>query len=150
MALKFLGTENDNNGRELTFYHNEELTMSPVYPLFLRGVSELISGNMRETYKSWEDDKCGAVYAQFNNEIVGHVVYSKENKKVLVIVEASVDKDNRGLGIYTILHKHLEKIAKDMDCWAMQVSIHVDNLEALRVANNLGMTASFYKMMKKL
>lgn len=150
MALKFLGTEKDNSGKELKFYHNEELTMSPVYPLFLRGVSELISSNMRETYKSWEDDECGAVYAQYENEIVGHIVYSKENKKVLVIAEASVDVKHRGLGIYTLLHNHLEQIARDMECWAVSVSIHVDNLEAIRLSSKLGMTSSFYKMMKKL
>ena len=150
MALKFLGTGTDNSGKELKFYHNEELTMSPVYPLFLRGVSELISSNMRETYKSCEDDECGAIYAQYENEIVGHIVYNRENKKVLVIAEASVNHEHRGLGIYTLMYTHLEQLAKDMDCWAVSVSIHVDNLKALSLANKLGMTSSFYKMMKKL
>jgi GNAT superfamily N-acetyltransferase len=150
MALKFLGTEKDKNGREVQFYHNEELTMSPVYPLFLRGIAELISSNMRETYKSWEDDECGSIHAQIDNEIVGHIVYSKENNKVLVIAEASVDKEHQGLGIYTHLYNHLEQIAKDMGCWAVSISIHVDNLEAIRISSKLGMTSSFYKMMKKL
>lgn len=150
MDQQILSSTTTTSGTPLEIYHSPTLTMSPVYPLFLRGISALISSGNRESYKSWDDDLCGSVYAMHGKDIIGQLVYSKEDKKILFVVEAFVEPDFRGQGIYTILHQQLEVLAKDMGYWAVSINVPVDNLDGLKLANKLGMSSVFYRMLKKI
>ncbi len=148
-----IALETDNLGNEIEILKTDTLAMSPIYTFFLRHMAELIDNGHAYPMTAWEDQDCGAVYAVENGKILGHIVYSTEKIKesgFLWIVLSAVDKDCRGRGIYTMLHKHFEDIAKQMGCWSIASHIHKNNKVRLASAEKVGMKPVFYFMGKKL
>lgn len=147
-----LGKEKDKNGRDIEIIKSTTLSLSPIYTFFLREMADLIDQGLAFPQTSWQDKDCEAVYAQFEGKILGHIVYSKEylTKNVLWISLSAVAKDERGLGIYSILHKYFEEIAKEYDCYAIASQVHKKNKIRLSSAEKVGMTPIFYYIGKKL
>lgn len=147
-----IAIEKDNTGRDIRIFRTTSLAMSPIYTFFLREMADLIDNGHGWPITTWKDDDCEAVYAQLDETIIGHIVYSKEklDKKVLWITLSAVDKEHRGKGIYSLLHKHFENIAKEFGCAYIASQVHKNNISRLRSAEKVGMSPAFYYMGKKL
>lgn len=146
-----IAIEKDKTGNRLEIKHVEKIAHSPVYTFFLRQYAELIDKGFSHPVTTWNDNDCGAVYAELNGVIIGSIVY--DTKKVegsLWITLSSVDSSYRGNGIYAILHRHFEEIAKKKDCWFIASNIHVKNEIRLITAEKVGMKPIFYFMAKKI
>lgn len=151
MNCILLSVEKDIDGAAFEVKKIDKISHSPIYTFFLRQQAELIDAGFSYPYTSWNDDTCGAVYAERNGEIMGHIVY--DNTKytcALWIVLAAVDKKFRKRGIYTILHQHFELVAKDMACWYIASHIHVNNSVGLASAEKIGKKPLFHFVTKKI
>jgi GNAT superfamily N-acetyltransferase len=151
MTAITIAKETDKAGKQLEIKHVEKLAHSPVYTFFLRQYAELIDRGFCHPVTTWDDYECGAVYAELDGRIVGSIVY--DTKKVdgaLWITLSSVDSSYRGNGVYTLLHKHFEEIAKKKGCWFIASNIHIKNETRLATAEKVGMKPIFYFMAKKL
>jgi GNAT superfamily N-acetyltransferase len=146
---KFLSTELDKNGKAINIYRVDRIAMSPVYSFFLKQMAELIDNKHAYPMTTW-DDNCGAVYAEENGNVLGHIVYDLQKKDILWITLSAVDKSHRGRGIYTILHNHLEQTAKEINYNVIASHIHVNNTVRLASAEKAGMKPIYYYMAKKV
>lgn len=144
-----LGTEIDQTGKTIKIYKIDRIGMSPIYTFFLRQLADLIDNGHAFPSTSWDDD-CEAVYAEEDEKVIGHIVYDKKKKGVLWITLSAVDSEYRGRGIYKILHKYFEKVAKDLGCDFIASHVHVNNKVRLESAEKVGMKPVFKYMAKKI
>jgi GNAT superfamily N-acetyltransferase len=149
MNREFLATEVDKQGNSVEIYRVEKISMSPIYTFFLRHIAELIDNGHAYPVTSWDDD-CSAIYAEKDGEVLGHIVYDVKKKDVMWITLSAVAKEHRGKGIYTLLHGHLEKTAKDLNFSIISSHIHVKNTARLKSAEQVGMKPVYYYMAKKI
>lgn len=148
-----LNTETDKSGEKINIFHTERLALSPVYTFFLRQIADLIDAKHALAKTTWVDANCGAVYAEKDGKILGHIVYSTEyvkSKNSLWIELSAVDQQYRGRGIYTILHQYFELIAKQLGCSTIASQVHKNNTVRLESAEKVGMKKTFYQMVKIL
>lgn len=151
--LEPIGTEKDKDGRNIDIVRSTTLAFSPAYTFFLRQMADLIDSGYSFRATTWKDDECEVVYAEFDGKIIGHIVYSTEkvkDKKMLWITLSAVDKENRGKGIYTILHKHFENIAKEFGCSYIGSLVHKNNKTRLQSAQKVDFYPAYNYMMKKI
>lgn len=144
-----LAIEIDRLGNSIEIYKIEKIGMSPIYTFFLRQIADLIDNGHAYPITSW-DDNCAAVYAEQNGKILGHIVYDIKKTDVLWITLSAVDEEHRGRGIYTILHRYLEIIAKESNHSLISSHIHVKNTARLKSAEQVGMKPVYYYMAKKI
>ena len=147
--IEFLGTETDKTGSQLNIYRVDRIALSPIYTFFLRQIADLIDSGYAFPVTSWDDD-CGAVYAEKDGEILGHIVYDRKKKGILWITLSAVDPKCRGQGIYSILHQYFEQTAKEMGCNIIASHVHIKNEKRLKSAEKVGMKPVYYYMAKKL
>lgn len=151
MNTEILGNEIDKNGNTITIKKIDQLALSPVYTFFLRQMASLIDKGLALPMTSWDDYKCGAVYAEQDGKVLGHIVYDTTKRPgILWITLSAVEEDCRGRGIYTMLHRHFEKIAKDKNCQYISSHVHVNNHARLKSAEKVGMKPQYYLLSKKL
>jgi len=146
----FLNKEQDSLGNEIEIFRIDEIGMSPIYTFFLRQMATLIENGFGTSTTSWDDKACGAVYAEQDGKILGHIVYDTRRSGHLWITLSAVDEECRGRGIYTILHKYLEQTAKEKGCKYISSHVHIKNLIRKKSAEKVGMKPMFYLMVKKL
>jgi hypothetical protein len=94
-----LGIETDKAGNLLTVYKSEQLGMSPAYSFFLKYYAELIDNGQGYPVTTWNDKTCGVIYAMQSEEIVGAIVYDRENPNAydgVWIVLSAVKHTSRG------------------------------------------------------
>ena len=148
-----LGTEQDKHGNTVEVFRCEELGMSPIFPFFLRHYAQLVDKGHGYPVSSWNDKRCGAIYAMRDNTILGHIVFDRDNPNAagaLWITLSAVEESQRGCGIYTIMHKYCEQTARELGCWAIASQVHVNNAVRLKSADAVGMKPIFYTMGKRL
>ena len=153
MNNKFITSEIDKQGNVIDIIKTDNLRQNNVYVFFLRHMAELIESGYSFPATIWEDQYLGAVYAEKDGKILGLMVWDTENLKktgTLWILLSAVAHEARGRGIYTILHKHFEDVAREKNCWAIISHIHKDNISALNSAKSVGRTPIFYCMGKRL
>jgi GNAT superfamily N-acetyltransferase len=150
MKIITLSTEKDKLGNEITIKKCDSLAHSPVYTSFLRNFAEIIDKGFAYPTTSWNDDECEAVYAELNGKILGHIVYSKLDGGTLFIKLSAVDPQYRKNGIYTILHKHFENVAKEYGCNAISSIVHKNNSIRLESIKKFDLLPEYYFMAKKL
>lgn len=152
MKIQQLAIETDKLGNEIIVMHSNSLSMSPVYTFFLRQMANLIDNEFGYPITSWEDENCEAVYVtDKDGKVLGHIVYEHQtDKNLLWIVLSAVDTVCRGRGIYTIMHKYFEQVAKERGCWAIASHVHKNNAVRLASAAKVGMVPVFHYMGKKL
>lgn len=151
--ITLLAVEKDKLGNDINLRHTETLSMSPVYSFFLRQMADLIDHGLNLPMTSWNDNHCGAIYAEQDGMILGHIVYSTEHvdtKGYLWITLSAVDDGYRGRGIYNLMHTHLESLAQKLRCNAIASHVHVDNAVRLKSCEQVGMKPVFYFMAKKI
>lgn len=149
---KILAIEKDKFGKEITIkLVNKLFSHAPLCAFFLRHQSKLLENNHSLPTPQLDDTTSGAVYAEEDGNVLGHIVFNHYPKRgTLWIILSAVDEEHRGRGIYTILHKHFEDIAKSKGCWYISSHIHVDNYIRLKSAEKVGMEPFFYFMFKRL
>jgi|LauGreDrversion4_2_1035121.scaffolds.fasta_scaffold03899_9 RimJ/RimL family protein N-acetyltransferase len=148
-----LGKEIDKVGNVLTIYQSLELGMSPAFSLFLQHYAETVKNGHAFPITTWNDKTCGVIYAVINNEIVGQITYDKNNYNApgsIWIVLSSVSEYHRGKGIYKILHKYLDKFAKDNNFPEVASFVHVKNELQLRALKSVGKNPIFYVVGKRI
>jgi GNAT superfamily N-acetyltransferase len=150
MEPEFLNTEYDTLGNEIQIFRIKEIGMSPIYTFFLRQMANLIDSGFGSATTTWDDRICGAVYAEQDGKILGHIVYRDKNNGHLWITLSAVDEECRGRGIYTILHKYFEQTAKEKGCKYISSHVHTKNLIRKKSAEKVGMKPMYYLMIKKL
>ena len=149
---KILAVEQDKFGKEITIKLADKLlAYSPLCAFFLRQQSKLLEKGYAFPTPQLDDTTSGAVFAEEDGQILGHIVFNHlEERGTLWIILSAVDEDQRGRGIYTILHKYFEETAKAKGCWYISSHIHVDNHVRLKSAEKVGMKPFFYFMFKRL
>lgn len=153
MKDHFLATEFDNDGMNVEVYRCEHLGMSPIYTFFLKHYAELIDAGHAYPTTAWDDKRCGAVYAVQEGNIIGHIVYDRDNPNAsgaLWITLSAVEKAARGKGIYKLLHKYFEQTAKELGYWAIASHVHADNTVRLKSADSVGMKPVFHLIGKRI
>lgn len=148
-----LATETDSTGNPVQIYQTEKLGMSVVYPFFLRHYSELINNGHAYPFTTWDDERCGAVYAMDYDDVIGHIVYDTNNPSApgsLWITLSAVEHNYRGRGIYKLLHKHFEILAKKMGYSTIASHVHVNNTVRLQSAESVGMKPVLHLIGKKV
>ena len=146
----FLNCETDKLGNEINIFRTDHVARSPIYTFFLRQMAELIDNGFGTAATVWNDKTCGAVYAEQNGKILGHIVYDTEKPERLWITLSAVDETCRGRGIYTILHKYFEQIAKEKGCQYISSYVHSKNLVRQKSAEKVGMKPFYYLMIKEI
>jgi GNAT superfamily N-acetyltransferase len=150
MNITILGSETDKLGNTVTIKKCDTLAHSPIYTFFLRNLAETIDKGFGYPVTSWEDDQCEAVYAELDGKILGHIVYSKLNGGTLFIKLSAVEKEFRKNGIYTILHKYFEDVARDYGCVAISSLVHKTNSVRLESIKKFDLMPEFCFMAKRL
>lgn len=153
MTATFLGTETDKQGNQINIFYTDAIAMTPVYVFFLKQMAKLMENGLTFPVTSWVDQYLGAVYAEADGKIIGHIAYSTENvpsKKMLWIMLSATDDDCRGRGIYTILHRYFEDVAREKGCIAIASHIHKNNKIRLASAEKVGLNPMMHYVAKKI
>lgn len=149
---KILAIEKDKFGKEVEIKRVDKLfSHPPICSFFLKQQSKLVSNGHALPTPQLDDTTSGAIFAEADGEILGHIVYNHlEKRGQLWIVLSAVDESQRGRGIFTLMNKHFEELAKEKGCWYIASHIHVDNKIRLKSAEKVGMKPLFYFMFKRL
>ena len=149
---KILAVEKDKNGNNITIKSVDKLLSHlPLCSFFLKQQAMLLDNGHSFPMPSIDDSTSSAVYAEEDGEILGHIVFNHlEKKGTLWIILSAIDKKHRGRGIYTILHRYFELIAKEKKCWYISSHIHINNHVRLQSAKEVGLEPMFYYMFKRL
>lgn len=151
MEPKILATEFDNSGNSITIKQVDKITYPPLYPFFLREQANLIEAGLSYPQTSWNDDSCGAIFAEKDGKIIGHIVYDVSRQPgALWIILSAVEESSRRTGIYHLMHKHFESLAKEFGKWYIASHVHIKNAARLKSAEKEGMKPIFYFIAKKL
>lgn len=145
-----IGTETDKLGHKVETYHSPSLAFSPVFTSFLRNYAEHIDSGFATPMTTWEDHY-NVIYATIDGVIVGHMTYKEEHRDapgLVWIIFDLVESDYRGRGIYKILFKQLEKVAKSLGKSGIAGLVHVDNNAKLSCHESIGAIPHFYLVAK--
>jgi RimJ/RimL family protein N-acetyltransferase len=147
---KIIARELDKKGSQVVVKYTDSLTNSPVTPVFLRNLAELIDKGHTNSSMSGHNN-CSAIFVEVDNKVVGHIVFDIiRNAKSAWIVLSGIDNSYRKRGLYSIMHKHFEKVISDLGCDKIQSHVHVNNTDRLASCNAVGMQPEFYRMVKHL
>ncbi len=148
-----LGKETDKAGHILTMYQSLELGMSPAFSTFLRHYSETVELGYAYPKTLWNDKTCGVIYAQHEEKIVGQITYDTQNvvaSGALWIVLSYTEETYRRLGIYKILHRYLDKFAKDNNFTEVASFVHIRNENQIQALDSVGKKPIFYVVGKRI
>jgi GNAT superfamily N-acetyltransferase len=143
--------ETDKNGNSVLVKTIPRIGGSEIYSFFIRQMADLIDSGHSNPVTTWTDND-GAVYVtDEDGRILGHIVYQHHKEKAMLwITLSAVDEAYRGRGLYKILHKYLEKVAKHLECTTIQSTVHVNNDVRLASAKSVGLNPQFYLMCQQL
>jgi hypothetical protein len=149
--IEILGSEKDKLGNDIEIKQVDHLAYSPVFSFFLRQQADLIDEGLLYPTTNWDDYNCGAIYAEFDNKIVGLIVYDTvKDPNALRVIFSFVDKSVRQRNIFTLLHKYLIDFGKKNNYSQITDHIHIKNELGLVALKTVGMNPNFYFMVKKL
>jgi hypothetical protein len=148
--IKIIARELDRNGSQVVVKYTDSLANTPVTPIFLRNLAELIDNGHTNSSMSGHNN-CSAIYVEVDNKVVGHIVFDiiKSNKSAWIVL-SGIDGSYRKRGLYSIMHKHFEKVIIELGCDKIQSHVHVTNTDRLASCNAVGMQPEFYRMIKHL
>jgi Acetyltransferase (GNAT) family len=148
--IKIIARELDRNGSQVVVKYTDSLANTPVTPIFLRNLAELIDNGHTNSSMSGHNN-CSAIYVEVDNKVVGHIVFDiiKSNKSAWIVL-SGIDVSYRKRGLYSIMHKHFEKVIIELGCDKIQSHVHVTNTDRLASCNAVGMQPEFYRMIKHL
>jgi hypothetical protein len=140
----------DRSGEEIAVYYDDRLGMSKAFGLFLITYGELVENEMNIPIVTWNNSN-KVVYAVKGDKIVSGICWEvQEHTKMAWIILSFTDRNHRRLGINKILNTYFEKKAKGQGAQTAGGFVHVNNLERIQGAAELGMNPQFYRMYKKI
>lgn len=148
-----LAIEKDKLGDDLIVKLSPTLAFSPAYLLFLKQQVQLLENGHGTNFTTWEDKNCGVIYTESVEKINGFIVYDHseaESKGMLSIVLTAVDNDARGRGIYSIMHKWFEEIARRKGCSLIRATVSPKNTHRLKTCEAVGLKIGFHLLYKQV
>lgn len=148
-----LATEIDKLGNKVEIYQATQLAYSPAYTFFLKQYVELIEAGHAFPLTTWDDYRCGMVYAKDNTGILGVSAYDTDRPDfpdALYIILAAVDESAKFRGIYTMLCRHRENAGIKLGKHRMIALIHVNNQAIIAASAKTGWKPVFQLIGKKL
>jgi len=148
---KIIATEADKQGLTVNVRWADEIGNTPVVSFFLRNLAQLIDMG-HSTQMISGANKHRAVYIEYNNQVIGHIVFDmlEPPVKTAWIVLSAIDPAYKRRGLYTILHNHFERIVKEMGAKKIASFVHVDNTARQRSCEQVGMAPVYLRMEKDL
>jgi hypothetical protein len=149
-AVSTLSTEYDKTGNKLIIRQTDNIQLGAVYPFILNQIEKLYVMGLRKNLEIWPDNK-SVIYAEIDGQIVGVIVYNTELEKqnnLIWLVLGAVDEKYQNQGIYSIMRKHFEILAKNMNFKGVGSLIHKDNKIAMKSAQNLGGNTQYNYVIK--
>lgn len=148
---KLLSTEINKIGEIMCIKLANPMGNSRVLPIFLQHQLDLINvGHAPSILIGSNKGLC--IYATIDDIIVGFIAYSylDDHTKTAWITLGSVVSAHRKKGIYSIMHKQLEILAKKAGSTKITSLVHVDNIAMIELNKKLGKVPSFYKCDKDI
>ncbi len=151
MAGKIIGTEKDKTGAEVIVKLADPIGGSPIIPFFYRHFATLIENGHTNPLMSGTN-KSKAVYVEIEGKLAGHIVYEflEDPYKTTWITFSCIEDDYRRRGLYEIMHRHLEDLAKKANSRKIASFVHVNNTVRQASCAKVGMEPVFYRMEKLL
>jgi len=120
---------------------------SHIIPLFLREAASLIEKGWAHNSLMGSND-CMVIFAEVDNEVAGFIVFNfqKDFQKTTWIVLGAVVEKFKRRGIYTMMHRCLEQVAKNNMSHHISSHIHVENTAMIKASKVIGKTPTFYKV----
>jgi ribosomal protein S18 acetylase RimI-like enzyme len=148
----YLATEKDKLGLDVKVKKAVTMGTTPIVPLFMKEYANLMSrgytsNNMIATNKS------KVLFVEIDDIIAGFIVYDihhDEVSKTCWILFGTVLEAFRRRGLYAIMHKHLEMVAKEQGSKQIFSLVHVDNTAMLNLNKKLNKNPVYYRMEKYL
>lgn len=148
--IEILARTTTKTQEQLVIKHSDKLKLNPAYTFFLRQMADLMDNGHAGKITSWNDDECGIIWGEIQDQVVGIFAYNRQNtgKGILEILLTAVDKKHRRKGIHTILNQQFEQVASSMNCDITAATISPNNKVRLVTAEKDGYKLMFYKMYK--
>jgi hypothetical protein len=151
MADALIETTTDKTGAEVLVKNATLIGGSPIVPFYLKHYSELIiNGHAHPVIAGTNKHK--AIYAEIGGQVAGHIVYEilDDCYKTAWITFSAIENNFRRRGLYDILHRNFEKVAKAGGSTKIASLVHVDNTVRQASCAKVGMEPVFYRMEKQL
>lgn len=150
--IEILAQEKIKDGRLMTIKHSSQIAFTPAFTFYLRQIADLIDNGHGSSFTSWDDDTTGILWGEIDEKIVAIFAYHTDQLKykVLNVSLTAVDKDQRSLGIHTIMNKYFEQTALRLGCNITAATVHPNNSVRLKSAEKDGLKLGYYKLYKKL
>ena len=148
---KIIGTELDKNGENVTILHSGFLSESPIVPHYMREFSSLIDQGLAAPVIN-ATNVSKVIYATIDNDIAGFIVFEfkDDSSRTLKILLGTVLEKYRRRGVYQILHRYLEIVAKHHKSSKIQSFVHIDNTKMIDLSKKLNKSPVFYLMEKQI
>jgi ribosomal protein S18 acetylase RimI-like enzyme len=142
-----LATETDKLGSTVEIKYAASIGSSPVVAPFMHGYATLIEQGYAYSNLAGHN-KNSAVYAEIDNEVAGFIVYDLQDDpaKTCWIIFGSVVEKFRRRGIYKMMHKHLENIARKSKSKQIFSLVHKDNVAMLELSKQIGKHPVLYRV----
>jgi hypothetical protein len=127
----------DKTGRTIKIKHDPSLAGSRAYSFFLRQYAQSIDAGNTMKRANWVEERCGIIYAEYENTVVGMIVYQR-NERGLFLVMSGVDTAERNRGIFSILNTHFENTAREFNKEFIFSVVNVNNYVRLKTAERTG------------
>ena len=147
MAEVVLAKEIDKQGTELIIKFGPTLGSTPVVPVFLHEYAAHIEKGFAYNYMI-ASNMSKVIYATIGGEVAGFIIFDYQNdipKTLWINFGAVVDK-YKNRGIYSILHRHLEKSAKANGSKKIHSFVHINNTAMLEASKKIGKQPVFYRV----
>lgn len=152
--FEILGVEKDKLGIDTCIKYSEHFVWTPAYTFFLREIADAVDNQLLPPYSYWNEDNCAVIWAEQNNEIVGHIMfdcsYIHYPVPHLSIILTGVNKNHRQKGIHQIMNKYYEEIARRMGCSGIRATVHRNNHVRFISAEKDNLYPGLYLMSKKI
>lgn len=149
--MRFIEHVADRNGQLVEIGYCNNIGGTPIVPFFLKNYAKLMEDGFAHPF-IMGTNKSKAIYAIKNNKIVGHIIFDFQDDayKTAWIIFSCVDEEHRGSGIYKMMHKQLEEVAKGQGSHKIASHVHVNNRTRQASCVSVDMEPVFYRMEKML
>lgn len=147
-----LAEERSKQGHHITIKKTSNIELQPLSSFISSQTTKLYEQGFRQNLDMWPNNK-SAIYAEFENQIIGVIVYNTELEKqnnLIWLVLAAVDENYQNQGIYSLMRKHFEAFAKNMNFDGVASLIHKNNNIAIQSATNLGGNIHYHYFVKTI
>lgn len=108
--------------------------------------------------KYFNNDNHVALLSKVNNQTIGYALIDKvivdlpmmKHRVYVYVQDIAVLNEYRNLGVATALLKVIGKIAAEWEAECLELAVHTDNVNAIRLYQGSGFSVRTYRMEKKL